>query len=105
MTPERPKPLSITTALLSPASISGLLQTSSVGSQGWKILDRWAMTQPAELKALAEGPHGLLPLLHRLLGQQAREMEALTSPEGLRQMKDGLAEHEVLTLAGVDMAL
>lgn len=105
MTPGRPKPLSITTALLSPASISGLLQTSSVSAQGWKILDRWAMTQPAELKALAEGPHGLLPLLHRLLGQQAREMEALTSPEELQQTRNGLAEHEVLTLAGVSMAL
>ncbi|CAJ5815428.1 hypothetical protein P4G95_06300 [Burkholderia vietnamiensis] len=85
---EPARPLSITTAVLTLASVC---RSPSFHRRGWQILDRWAFESPAQLRALeAEGE---LILLGQLL-----EHRVLRSAAALEQRRQGLAEQEILAL-------
>jgi len=62
--------------------------------QGWKILDRWAMNSPEQLKALETA--GEVVLLSRLLEQQNIEQTILL--ESLALSEEGMMEHEIMAL-------
>ncbi|PHX31073.1 hypothetical protein AO278_02335 [Pseudomonas syringae pv. syringae] len=63
---------------------------------GWKVLDRWAIESPVQLRSLEA--EGKLILLGRLLEQQQLEHLVLTSESSLKQRRHGMAEHEILVL-------
>jgi hypothetical protein len=54
--------------ILSPETIKQLQRDRSLMSQGWKILARWAVNQPAELQMLEA--KGFLVLYSTLINQQ-----------------------------------
>lgn len=96
-------PLSIATDVLTDDTIEAVRRSPSFHAQAWRILDRWALNNPAQLRQMeAEGE---IILLERLLIQQELEHQALCSEEGLNQLRHGLTEHEILTLQGVSSCL
>ena len=97
------KPLKIASGSLAVTTIESVLRSTSYHACGWQILDRWALKSPGRLRALEA--QGELLLLGRLLEQQIVEHEALISPFGLAQRRQGLAEHEVLALWGISTEL
>ncbi|SAE41679.1 Uncharacterised protein [Enterobacter hormaechei] len=84
--------------ILSPETIKQLQRDRSLMSQGWKILARWAVNQPAELQMLES--KGFLALYSTLINQQDQEISALA--ENLNQ---GMSEQEQLELQGVNTNL
>jgi hypothetical protein len=85
--------------LLSPETMAQI-QRAPFALQGWKILERWAAQEPSQLQALEQ--QGLLVLLTRLLDQQQAEADALTAMLG---HDAGLAPHEIISMAGIEMTL
>lgn len=61
---------------------------------GWSILDRWAYNSPEKLMLLER--QGEVILLGKLLEQQEREQEALTSQAAIEAMSQGSLPHEIL---------
>lgn len=96
-------PLRIASGVLVAKTIESVRRSTSYHVCGWQILDRWAFNSPEQLRALET--QGELLLLGRLLEQQSVEHEALISPLGLTQRRQGLAEHEVLALSGISTEL
>lgn len=93
---EPARPLSITTAVLTLATLASVCRSPSFHRRGWQILNRWAFESPAQLRALeAEGE---LILLSRLLEQQQLKHRVPRSAAALEQRRQGLAEQEILTL-------
>ncbi|WP_058034586.1 hypothetical protein [Burkholderia pseudomallei] len=93
---EPARPLSIAAAVLTPATLASVRRSPSFHNRGWQILDRWALENSVQLRALeAEGE---AILLGRLLEQQQLEHQVLRSPAALDQRRQGLAEHEILAL-------
>jgi len=84
--------------ILSPDTIKQLQRDRSLMSQGWKILARWAVNQPAELQMLEA--KGFLVLYSTLINQQDQEINALA--ENLNQ---GMSEQEQMELQGVNTYL
>ncbi|QVI75549.1 hypothetical protein [Pseudomonas syringae] len=96
-------PLRIASGVLAATTIDSVRRSTSYHACGWKILDRWAFNSPEQLRAFEA--QGELLLLGRLLEQQIVEHEALISPRGLTQRRQGLAEQEVLALSGISTEL
>jgi len=96
-------PLKIASGVLAATTIESVRRSTSYHACGWQILDRWAFNTPEQLCALEA--QGELLLLGRLLEQQVVEHEALISPLGLAQRRQGLADHEVLALSGISTGL
>ncbi|MBF4061083.1 MULTISPECIES: hypothetical protein [Burkholderia] len=93
---EPTRPLSISAAVLTPATLASVCRSPSFHCRGWQILDRWAFESPTQLRALeAEGE---VILLGRLLEQQQPEHQALRSAAALELRRRGVAEHEILAL-------
>ncbi|WP_186080559.1 hypothetical protein [Burkholderia gladioli] len=93
---EPTRPLSISAAVLTPATLASVCRSPSFHRRGWQILDRWAFESPMQLRALeAEGE---VILLGRLLEQQQIEHQALRSAAALELRRRGVAEHEILGL-------
>ncbi len=105
MMTEQPPLLSIAQKVLTLETILTVNSTPNINRFGFKILDRWAMNSPEKLKALESGPHGLTNLLMRLIGQQTKEYKVLMSQEAEAQLRAGLTEHEILSMARVDTEL
>ncbi|HFE3442944.1 TPA: hypothetical protein ACF3I9_004410 [Klebsiella aerogenes] len=82
--------------VLTPETMQELRRGNEVNYQGWKILDRWAVNFPDELKQLEA--LGFPILFHYLSLQQEEELEAI-----LNNQDKSLAEHEVLELNGINM--
>ena len=81
---------------LSAETMQELRRGNEVNYQGWKILDRWAVNSPDELKMLEA--QGFPILFHYLSLQQEEELEAI-----LKNQDTSLAEHEVLEMSGINM--
>ena len=96
-------PLKIASGVLADTTIESVRRFTSYHACGWQILDRWAFNSPEQLRALEA--QGELLLLGQLLEQQVVEHEALISPLGLSQRRQGLTEHEVLALRGISTEL
>lgn len=79
--------------ILTPETLA-LVNKPPYNHYGWKILERWAYNTPAQLKSLEA--QGELVLLSRLLEQQEREQEALTSTQALEALATGTVAHEIL---------
>jgi hypothetical protein len=94
-----PQPLAMAAKLLRPATISEFRKLP-YSAQGWKILDRWALNTPKELKALEQ--QDILDLLNRVLDQQRLETKVLS--EAL-PISEGMAEHEILAQHAVNTEL
>ncbi|EME1983894.1 hypothetical protein ABF66_06095 [Enterobacter roggenkampii] len=84
--------------ILSPETIKQLQRDRSLMSQGWKILARWAVNQPAELQMLEA--KGFLVLYSTLINQQDQEINALAE-----NTNQGMSEQEQLELQGVSTNL
>ncbi|CZV49506.1 Uncharacterised protein [Enterobacter hormaechei] len=84
--------------ILSPETIKQLQSDRSLMSQGWKILARWAVNQPAELQMLEA--KGFLVLYSTLINQQDQEINALAE-----NPNQGMSEQEQLELQGVNTNL
>ena len=87
------QPLEVAGRVLKPETLMEV-RKAPYNLQGWKILDRWAMNSPAQLKALET--EGEVVLLSRLLEQQHLEQTILL--ESLALSEEGLMEHEILAL-------
>ncbi|RMQ38417.1 hypothetical protein ALQ05_101610, partial [Pseudomonas amygdali pv. mori] len=81
---------------LMPATISTVRGLSAFHLCAWRILDRWALESPAQLRSLES--EGEVALLGRLFEQQQLEQSMLTSESALEQRRSGMAEHEILVL-------
>ncbi|QNH01181.1 hypothetical protein [Pseudomonas sediminis] len=92
-------PLSIASTVLTGDTIEAVRHSPSFHARAWRILDRWALNNPTQLRHMEAD--GEIILLERLLIQQELEHQALCSEEGLNQQRHGLTEHEILTLHGV----
>lgn len=64
---------------------------------GWKILDRWALNSPQQLKNLEQQSEFLL--LSRLLEQQETESKVLMEQTALERLANGETEAEILKTA------
>ena len=84
--------------ILSPETIKQLQRDRSLMSQGWKILARWAVNQPAELQMLEAKV--FLVLYSTLINQQDQEINALSE-----NPNQGMSEQEQLELQGVNTNL
>jgi hypothetical protein len=67
--------------------------------RGWKILDRWAVNSPKELKMLEE--RGRMVLISKVMTQEEVENQALAEADLL----DGVDEAELLSQLGVNTHL
>jgi hypothetical protein len=94
------KPLDVAKRVLSTETISSV-RSEPFHLRAWKILDRWALNSPAKLKALET--EGEVVLLGRLLDQQVIEHTILL--EAAEQLQQGVTEHEILRLNGVQTEL
>ena len=92
----QPKPLDRAAQVLTLETLNEVNRNLSFNRFGMNILDRWAMNQPDELKALEAQSQTLL--LIRLYGQQLKEQAILESQESQEQLKGGLMPHEILNL-------
>lgn len=95
--------LELASRILSPKTIKRI-RASSMTQTEWKILDRWALTEPENLKAL-ETRQGTMAVLDRAWNQMNMENEALDSEQGMRMLENGLSRQETLELLGVDTRL
>ena len=94
------QPLAVAKRVLTQETIVSVSQ-SPFTLRAWKILDRWALNSPRQLKELEA--KGINVLHRRVLEQQTTESKALlTMAESLDR---GMAEHEVLELAEVQTEL
>lgn len=84
--------------ILSQETIRQLQNDKALMAQGRKILARWAINQPNDLKVLEK--QGFLMLYSTLINQQETEMDALTENPG-----QSMSEQEMLELRGVNTSL
>ena len=92
----QPQPLERAAKVLTLNTLHEVNRNRSFNRFGMAILDRWALNQPEELKALENKSQTLL--LIRLYDQQLKEQPILESPESQEQQKNGLMPHEILAL-------
>jgi len=85
--------------ILKPETIIAVNRCLAINRHGYKILDRWAISEPDKLRALEKS--GFLSTI--VCTQQSEEQRVLDSPNGEEQLRHGLTEHEVLSLYGVNM--
>jgi hypothetical protein len=84
--------------VLTASTINMLAADLALKGQGRKILGRWAVNQPEELKALEAT--GYLNLYTILINQQLAEQEAL-----LDNQNPAISEMEIMSLVGISMSL
>lgn len=89
------QPLELAARILAPATMDSI-RRSPFTTRGWTILDRMAVNNPTDLRA--REARGAMVLIEHVLRQQRIESETLARAESC----DGLSEHEVLELLGVD---
>ena len=95
-------PLEIARTVLKPETIREV-KSGGYTNSAYLILDRWALNQPDELKALEA--QGEIAFDLKLYGQQQKEAQVLNS-ESARQAKlRGMSDWEILESAGIDMSL
>lgn len=87
------QPLQFARRILQPDTIRSA-SVNPYNHYGWAILDRWAYNSPEQLKQLEK--QGQVILLGRLLEQQEKEQEALTSEESMQQRHQGVMPYEIL---------
>jgi hypothetical protein len=92
----QPQPLERAAQVLTLETLNEVNRNLSFNRFGLNILDRWAVNQPDELKALESQDPTLL--LIRLYGQQLKEQAILESPESQERLRGGLMPHEILSL-------
>lgn len=80
------------------------IKGASLSVAARKILDRWALNEPENLKAL-ETKLGQMAVINRALAQEQKESEVLDGEQGMQMLNNGLARHEVLDLFGIDTRL
>lgn len=94
-------PLEIASRILEPETIREIRQNrQAIDRTGYQILDRWALNQPEELKALEMRDADLVML--RLYEQQELEGDALASPTAAEMQSRGYSRWEILELMGID---
>ena len=92
-------PLEIASRILKPETILEIRQNrQDFDRTGYQILDRWALNQPEELKALEESDL----LILRLYEQQEMEGDALASPTAAEMQSRGYSRWEILDQMGID---
>lgn len=96
------EPLAIAKRVLQPSTLEAVCRKPYT-VRGWKILDRWAMNDPAKLRALEQEAEFLL--LSRLLEQQTTETEVLAEQTALERLSQGETEAEILASALVNTEL
>ena len=82
--------------VLMPETILLIHRTLEINRFGMCLLDRWALAQPEELKALERKSRALLVL--KVLEQQGREQKNLEWSKNQAKLANGLMPHEVLDL-------
>lgn len=100
---DRPtNPLEIAARVLRPETIFAIRNASFTNS-AYLILDRWALNNPDELKALEE--RGELALLVRLDQQETIEKQILCSDSGWLSSRQGMTDFEILRQAEIETDL
>ena len=95
-------PLEIARTVLKPETIREVKSWGYTNS-AYLILDRWALNQPDELKALEA--KGEIAFMVRLSRQQQVEAHALNSDSAWEMSRRGMSNWEILESAGIDMRL
>lgn len=95
------QPLALAKRVLAVPTLQAVARTPYT-LQGWKILDRWALNSPDQLKALEQ--QGEVILLGRLLEQQNLETQVLQEHWTETQTSQ-MAEHEILALHQINTEL
>lgn len=92
-----PQPLALAARVLKPETLAAVRDLADFSLRGWRILDRWALNSPDELRRLeAEGE---VVLLGQLLEQQRIEQRAVD------RQPVGMPELEALAIAKVQTEL
>lgn len=94
--------LEITASILHPETIHAV-RNSGFPPSAYRILDRWALNNPDELKALER--QGLKKFLRRVDRQQKLEKRTLCSDAAWLAGRRGMSDYEILLEAGVKMGL
>ncbi len=94
--------LEIAARVLKPETIREV-RSGGYSPRAYKILDRWALNQPEELKKLEE--LGEIDFMMKLYGQQQAETLALNSETARLAGLRGMSESEILQSMGIDMSL
>ena len=95
-------PLEIARTVLRPETLREV-RRGGFPNSAYLILDRWALNQPDELKALEA--KGEIAFMVRLSRQQQVEAHALNSDSAWEMSHRGMSDWEILELAGIDMSL
>lgn len=103
MEASQPSPLSRAAQVLKMETILRVNKALNINRHGMAILDRWALNQPDELKAMET--RNDLWLLMRLLEQQHLEQEILNRPESQVRLANGLTPHEILEMHEIKTSL
>lgn len=100
---DRPtNPLDIARSVLRPETIPSV-RNGGFTNSAYLILDRWALNNPDELRALEQ--QGEMALLLRLDQQQTIEKGTLCSDSAWLASRQGMTDFEILLEAGVEMEL
>lgn len=94
-----PQPLALAARVLETETLESFRKPPYT-LRGWKILDRWALNSPYDLKKMEQ--YDLVSLLNRVLDQQTLETNVLTDA---LSTSDGMAEHEILAMREVKTEL
>lgn len=94
------KPLDVARRILDLSTLQAAA-VSPFTPRAWKILDRWAMNSPVQLKALEQ--QGEVILLGRLLDQQNLETRTLETHHD--NQGEQLADFEILAMHQVETEL
>jgi hypothetical protein len=96
------EPFEIAKTVLKPET-ARYIRENGYANSAYKVLDRWALNSPDELRRLeAQGP---MALETRLNAQLMAEIEALNSYSAWRAGRQGMNEYEFLLDIGVDTEL
>ena len=95
-------PLEIARTVLKPETIQEV-KSGGYTNSAYLILDRWALNQPDELKALEA--QGEIAFDLKLYGQQQKEAQVLNSDSARQAKLRGMSDWEILESAGIDMSL
>ncbi len=93
-------PLEIASQVLKPETIKRVKRTPKLARLAYLMLDRWALNEPEELKALEA--KNVEDLLDRVYEQVVTETYALSTPEAAIMQQNGMSDWEILSLLGVD---
>lgn len=94
--------LGIAEKVLTENSMFHIRRVTQLGYPGWKIIDRWCLNEPENVRAWEKW--SIRHLITRAYQQMMKEREALEG-ERAQKMLSWMSEHEVLELYGVDMRL